>query len=141
MEMTPATSLPWAYSIDHQETDVIISKQLKCRSGQFAVAAATLIIAVPTLARGLAGPDVTVRFKDLNIQTVEGATVLLNRISVAADNVCAPLYHGDLASHANFVRCQEKLTAAAVAKVNSPVLAAVYRSARPTTSTVAALVK
>jgi UrcA family protein len=141
MEMSPATGLPLQCSDDSQEMDMMTLKRLKRRGGLFAVAVTTLTIAVPALAGGSAGPDVTVRFQDLNIQTVEGATVLLNRINTAAHNVCARLDHGDLASHANLVRCQQKLTAAAVARVNNPVLATVYKSAHPTTSTVAALVR
>ena len=70
-----------------------------------------------------------------------GATQLLTRIEVAANSVCARLDHGDVASRANRQRCEQKLTAAAVAKVNHPVLAQVYESAHRTAPRVAALVR
>ena len=118
-----------------------ISKDLKPVGALLVIIVAALSLAAPSVAGNLTGPDVTVRYPDLNIEAVEGATALLKRITVAATKVCAPLYHGSLASRANLDRCRQKLTAAAVTKVNHPVLAAVYKSARPTASTVAALAK
>jgi UrcA family protein len=96
-----------------------------------AIAAAALVFAAPGLAATQAGPDVNVGYSDLDIDTVDGATQLLDRIKVAADRVCAPLDHGDMASRANRSKCNMKLTAAAVSKVDHPVLAAVYKSAYP----------
>jgi UrcA family protein len=71
-----------------------------------------------------------VRYSDLDLETVEGANTLLKRISSAAKSVCAPIDHGSLSSKAKAEACQGKLTAAAVARVDSPVLLAVYESAR-----------
>ena len=117
-----------------------ISKELKSCGALLAIAAAALV-ATPTLAGSLTGPDVSVPYSDLDIDTVDGATQLLTRIKVAADRVCAPLDHGDLASRAKHDQCHVKLTGAAVAKVDHPVLAAVYKSAYPNAPSVAALAK
>lgn len=108
-------------------------------AGGLLAAAATLVLAAPLQASDLVGPDVSIRYADLDIDTVEGATQLLKRINSAADSVCARLDHGDLASAANSDRCKSKLTSAAVARVNNPVLAAVYKSAHPSARTVAAV--
>ena len=89
----------------------------------------TLPFAGPTLASGITGRDITVRYADIDAGTIDGATVLLRRIEGAASRVCAPLDHGDLASATRRESCEQKLTAAAVSRVNSPALASVYRSA------------
>ena len=117
------------------------TKELKSCGALLALAAAALTLVTPTWAGNLTGPDVTVPYSDLDIDTVEGATQLLARIKVAADRVCAPLAHGDLASRATRDRCHLKLTGAAVARVDHPVLAAVYKSAYPDAPSVAALAK
>jgi UrcA family protein len=111
------------------------------RGGPLAIAAAALVLAVPAPAASLAGPDVNVRYTDLDIDTVDGATELLNRIKAAADRVCAPLDHGDIASRANRGKCHLKLTAAAVSKVDHPVLASVYKTAYPDAPSLAAVSK
>lgn len=116
-----------------------ISKHLNSRGGLLAIAAFAVAIATPTLAGNLTGPDVVVRYSDLNLDSVDGATTLLKRIRVAADNVCAPLDHGDIASRANVDKCNAKLTDAAVTKVNHPVVASVYKAAHRNVSSVAAL--
>jgi UrcA family protein len=95
--------------------------------------------AAPVLAGDLTGPNVVVRYSDLNLDSVDGATALLNRIQFAAGRVCAPLNHGDLPSRANVEKCNAKLTDAAVTKVNHPVVASVYKSAHRNASSVAAL--
>ena len=69
------------------------------------------------------GRDITVRYADLDAGTVDGATLLLKRIEAASGRVCASLDHGDLASRSRREACERKLTAAAVTRVNSPVLA------------------
>jgi UrcA family protein len=117
------------------------STERKLCGALLAIAAAAMAFATPTLAGSLTGPDVAVQYSDLDIDTVDGATQLLTRIKVAADRVCAPLDHGDLASRAKQDQCHLKLTAAAVSKVDHPVLAAVYKSAYPNAPSVAALAK
>lgn len=95
-----------------------------------AVVALTLAPALPAPASDLFARDVVVAFADLDIDTVEGAGRLLGRIEGAAARVCAPLDHGDLASRARERACRQRLTEAAVARVDNPVLASVHASAR-----------
>jgi UrcA family protein len=94
-----------------------------------------------THATDLVGPDVTVHYRDLAIGTEQGASRLLKRIEWAASRVCARLDHGSLPSRANMNACREKLSAAAVSKVNHPMLLAVYNSSRDTSHAVARLTK
>lgn len=82
----------------------------------------------PAFAGGVVGPDVAVRYHDLDLNTVEGATVMLQRIKAAAARVCAPLYHGTLASMVKRDACQNQLVGETVAKVNRPALAALNES-------------
>ncbi len=94
----------------------------------FSCAMLALGQAAPALAGGVYGADVSVQYSDLDVDTVAGATTLLKRIHGAAQSVCAPIDHGSLSSRARRDACQGKLTAAAVARVNRPVLLAVYES-------------
>ena len=116
-------------------------KERNSRGGLLVIAAAALVLGTPTFAASLAGADVNVGYSDLDIDTVDGATQLLDRIKSAADRVCAPLDHGDIASRANRSKCHMKLTAAAVSRVDHPVLAAVYKSAYPNAPSFAAVTK
>lgn len=118
---------------------MITSKGLNLCGGLLATVA--VVLTMPAVAGSVTGPDIAVRFADLDVNTVAGATQLLQRIESAADSVCARLDHGDLASRGNRERCEQKLTAAAVTKVNHPVLAQVYESAHHTAPRVAALVR
>lgn len=95
------------------------------------------VLSLPTLASELVGPDITVNYADLAIDEAAGATQLLKRIEAAAGRVCARLDHGDLASRANAADCRRQVTAAAVNKVNHPMLLAVYDAKRGATETVA----
>lgn len=87
------------------------------------------------------GPDIPVRYGDLSIETEQGATQLLRRIELSARRVCAPLDHGDLASRLNESDCRQKVTAAAVAKVNHPMVQAAYRSSNDVRRPMASLVR
>lgn len=93
-------------------------------------AIALLPFAASAPASDITGRDITVRYADLDAGTIEGATLLLQRIQGAAGRVCAPLDHGDLASRSRRQVCQQKLTDAAVTGVDSPTLASLYQSAR-----------
>lgn len=109
------------------------------------LAALAAIVSLPFAASApasdVSGRDITVRYADLDAGTIEGATVLLQRIRRAADRVCAPLDHGDLGSRNHRQACEGKLTSAAVTGVNSPALASVYQSSRRDTRRVIALAK
>ncbi|MEO8306660.1 MAG: UrcA family protein [Pseudomonadota bacterium] len=121
------------------------SKEFKSRGGLVAVRALALSALgiasahAGSTAGNMTGPDVTVRYSDLDIDTESGATALLKRIKVAAGSVCASLNHGDIASRANVDKCNAQLTDAAVTKVNHPVLASIHKSTHRNASSVAAL--
>ena len=67
-----------------------------------------------------------VKFADLNLNTLAGASVLYSRIEHAAQRVCItgsdPFHPGSSTS------CRKTAIAAAVAKVNSPWLTAIHSS-------------
>jgi UrcA family protein len=67
-----------------------------------------------------------VSYADLNLATPAGAATLYNRIEIAARRVCGP----DIGATRYFERkgCRKSAVAAAVTKVNSPMLTAVYHS-------------
>jgi UrcA family protein len=81
-------------------------------------------------AADLLGPDVAVRYGDLNLSTTTGAETLYARIQRAAAQVCRPSDSAQLTMHAGYLRCQNELVARTVANVRSPQLAAVYESHR-----------
>jgi UrcA family protein len=101
--------------------------------------ALALGLAAPTFAQSLVGPDVTVRFGDLAVDTEKGASSLLRRIEWAAQRVCAPLDHGTLSSRISARDCRRDVTAATVARLGQPMLQAVYDSARGTGTKVASI--
>src|SRR5689334_17633393 len=92
-----------------EERIMITSKGRLICGGALAVVA--LVLGLPAMAGAVTAPDVAVRYNDLDVDTVSGATQLLQRIESAADRVCARLDHGDLASRGNVQRCEQKLTA------------------------------
>jgi UrcA family protein len=67
-------------------------------------------------------PTKTVKFADLDIQTVEGAKVLYHRIRVAADQVCASF--DDAVMREAKPHCVATAIDNAVKKVNAPYLTA-----------------
>ncbi len=93
----------------------------------FGCALLSLAPMAPSLAAEL-GPDVTVRYHDLDLNTAAGAEELLERIKAAAASVCKPLYTGQLSSRLRRDACQRQLTAQAVEKVNRPQVVAAYES-------------
>ena len=99
-------------------------------SGFLALACAALAIglAAPAHAGEFTGPDITVTYADLDIDTEQGASRLLKRLERAATRVCAPLDNGSMGSRANADDCRRQLTVVAVRKVNHPMLLAVFQS-------------
>lgn len=99
----------------------------------------------PAQAADVVAPAVSVKYADLDVGTVDGAAVLLERIEAAASDVCAQLIPANLdqVSRVKRLRCVKKATAAAVTKVNQPVLAEVYARGTSTrrAPSVAALVR
>ncbi len=67
-----------------------------------------------------------VSFADLNLSSPAGAAALYGRIEKAARNVCGP--DNILGRHFEWQGCCKSAIAAAVGKVNSPLLTAVHES-------------
>jgi len=120
-----------------------ISKYQKSGFRLVAIMCAALAVGLagPVNATDLVGPDITVRYGDLALDTQQGASTLLKRIEGAAGRVCARLDRGSLVSHKVVKTCNREVTAAAVNKVNHPMLLAVHKSVRGETPTVARLTK
>ena len=118
------------------------STRQNCFNG-LAIACATMMTALtpPVHAGEIVGPDNTVQYADLAVDSEQGASSLLRRIEWAAQRVCARLDHGTLTSRANAKACRQTVAAAAVRKVNHPMLQAVYDSAQGTRPPVASLVR
>ncbi len=82
--------------------------------------------AMPLAAAQVIGPDVTVRYADLDITTQAGAEKLYERIGQAAVRVC-PV--GDLRPLPEFeaaMHCRDEVVAQAVSRVRSAQLAAIF---------------
>jgi UrcA family protein len=73
-------------------------------------------------------PAVQVTFKDLNLTRTEGAAALYRRLQSAAERVCEAADGASLASKMAFRKCVRGAVAAAVAKVDHPLLTAYYGS-------------
>jgi UrcA family protein len=73
-----------------------------------------------------------VRYTDLNLDNEAGATTLLKRLSKAAKFVCSmpPLRAENLYLRSDTHTCREGALEEAVARVDHPVVTAVYRSTR-----------
>jgi UrcA family protein len=80
-----------------------------------------------------ATPTRTVEFADLNLAHAEGAHALYARLEQASRAVCASLDSRDLRTRARRRACIEQAIAAAVAKVDRPLLTQ-YHNAQNTDS-------
>jgi UrcA family protein len=72
-------------------------------------------------------PQRTVSYADLNLSHPAGAATLYSRIKSAARAVCEPQLGIELITNTFYKRCVEDAIGRAVADVNAPVLAALYR--------------
>jgi UrcA family protein len=98
------------------------------RSTFWSVALSSLACLACTTEAPAAGPgqvSTTVRFHDLDLSTIDGATALYNRIRRAANLVCSDTGTAGLASYMEWRSCYQTAIADAVTKVNSPLLTAV----------------
>lgn len=68
--------------------------------------------------------EVTVRFGDLDLANLQGATALYRRIRFAAEQVCSPFDGRDIASKIRMEACVHRAVADAVTTVNRPFFAA-----------------
>jgi UrcA family protein len=72
-------------------------------------------------------PSLAIRYADVNLATIAGATTLYHRIQGAARFVCGEAGRNLSEQHA-WKECYQSAVSEAVAKVNSPTLDAVYQS-------------
>jgi UrcA family protein len=72
-------------------------------------------------------PHKVVSFRDLNLNTPEGAAVLYRRITSAANEVCGNPDRWDLSQLA-LRTCVKDAVARAIAQVNKPMLTSLYQA-------------
>jgi UrcA family protein len=72
--------------------------------------------------------QVAVRFADLDLTRIEGATVLYHRLKQAAETVCTPLAGRNLENATVFKQCVQSGIEAAVTKVDRPMLTAYFQA-------------
>ena len=74
-------------------------------------------------------PEKTVTYKDLNITTRDGASVLYKRIRAASRDVCKQMFPPYTpAGSISYLKCTRELVEHAVRDVNEPALTAVYQN-------------
>lgn len=89
---------------------------------------AALTSSIATVSFASDSPDalqVKVKYGDLNVSSISGATSLYNRIRNAADSVChpfRPLIPADLGARKAFTACVHKAMSNAINEVNEPAL-------------------
>lgn len=71
---------------------------------------------------------VDVHFADLDLSRMEGAQALYSRLRAAARQVCSPVDEPPLGRAQRFNTCVAKALAAAVARVDQPLLSTYYRA-------------
>jgi UrcA family protein len=69
-----------------------------------------------------------VRFPDLDVSKLDGATTLYNRLRQAAAIVCSPLESRNLGMAARYQECVDQAIAGAVASVGRPMLSQYHAS-------------
>jgi UrcA family protein len=76
--------------------------------------------------------QIEVRFGDLNLNKEAGAATLLNRLSMAARNVCdaSPLGYSNLNPRNSPFACRKATMQKAVADVNHPMVTAMFQETR-----------
>ena len=79
------------------------------------------------VAAGQLTQEASVKTSDLNLATDQGARILLRRVNIAANDLCAlsgTPYFGT--SFNDEVKCHEQAVARAVRRLNAPVVTAEY---------------
>lgn len=71
---------------------------------------------------------VKVHFSDINLNSIDGATILYHRLQNAAEIVCTEENTRDLGSVFRVKTCLSAAISAAVADINQPALTAYYRA-------------
>ena len=91
-----------------------------------AITALMVLTAPAASAAQVVGPDVVVRYSDLDITTVVGAEKLYERIQQAAARVCPAPDSLSVTDHRGLLRCRNEVVAHAVSSVASPQVTAVF---------------
>jgi UrcA family protein len=101
--------------------------QARIKAGLVACAMGLMVsgMTAPASAGQFAGPDVTVRYADLDITTSAGAESLYERIQQAAARVC-PASDRTLVRQMAAERCRNEVVAQAVDSLSNPRLTAIY---------------
>jgi UrcA family protein len=93
---------------------------------KFAIALAASVLSLSTLAARAAPTaepySVTVQFADLDIERKAGVAKLYSRIKAAAQRVCDQQANERLAAKQTYSVCVERAVAAAIARINRPML-------------------
>jgi UrcA family protein len=97
------------------------------------IAAAAVCAALGGAARADEVPQVHVKYADLNLGTITGATALYQRIRRAANEVCPATDDRELAAKAPAKACADQAVARAVATVDNVNLTKVYEAELGTT--------
>ena len=84
--------------------------------------------------------SVTVSYRDLNLSTLDGATILYRRITGAARLACGEQGYG-LFEQRHWESCVQNAIAGAVATVNNPLLRTVHSRENPRTHVTAMLAR
>lgn len=85
--------------------------------------------------------SITVNYRDLNLSTIHGATVLYERLTRVAHSVCDGPQPGGVHAYQEWRSCYQAAMADAVAKVNSPLLTTLYRGPEKDANVTAMLTK
>jgi UrcA family protein len=103
---------------------------------QFGNALSAFVIGITFLGVALASQPVLVddalsakvQFGDLNLNSAAGAKILYGRLSKAARSVCSPFESRELATTAKWHNCYDRALAAAVAKIDKPMVTQLHDS-------------
>ena len=117
--------------------DMIVRTMINTNSFRFFLAAAIWVAlasgctASPASSAYSDARKVTVRFGDLDLSNLQGATALYRRIRLAAEQVCSPFDGRDIASKIRMEACVHRAVGDAVTTANR---AALFRPTMRTTA-------
>jgi UrcA family protein len=117
----------------HQETTMKLIPRDTLRSTAAAVSgviAVALSFAPAVHAQDVPEPRKTlvVNYGDLNLDSDQGAKLLLERLRQAAQGVCEPLEGRPLSVRNRWLICYDQALASAVAHINKPSVSALYQA-------------
>ncbi len=92
----------------------------------FATASVAAAAMAATAPAGKATEHINVSYADLNLASRAGASALVGRIRVAANELCGPELVGDLGRMADRAKCVRATQDRAIQAVNRPTVTAAY---------------